>query len=389
MSDHVLGLRLLMIGDNLAFCRLTKRIAEQNGFDVTVTDDPDHFITAQSWNPTLIVLDLQMPEKDGIELLRDLSLNRCSAQIVLTSGLDRRTLDAALRLGTERGLSMNGILQKPATLEDLQDLLIRNMPPAALLSGHLSEAIVAEQLFLEYQPKIDCRLGRIVGAEALVRWRHPSLGVILPEQFIGLAEESDLIDPLTAWVFSTAAKQAAAWQQQGLTLEMAINISARNLRDIQLPDRLARQCADFGINPTSLTLELTETSAMHDAVHMIDVLTRLRVKGFKLSVDDFGTGYSSLVQLKRMPFSELKIDLSFVANMLHDRECEVIVPAIIDLAHKLGLESVAEGVESEAIWNALLGMGCSRGQGFHLGRPVAADRLDVATAKSPRPGHIK
>ena len=381
MSDHVLGLRLLMIGDNLAFCRLTKRIAEQNGFDVTVTDDPDHFITAQSWNPTLIVLDLQMPEKDGIELLRDLSLNRCSAQIVLTSGLDRRTLDAALRLGTERGLSMNGILQKPATLEDLQDLLIRNMPPAALLSGHLSEAIVAEQLFLEYQPKIDCRLGRIVGAEALVRWRHPSLGVILPEQFIGLAEESDLIDPLTAWVFSTAAKQAAAWQQQGLTLEMAINISARNLRDIQLPDRLARQCADFGINPTSLTLELTETSAMHDAVHMIDVLTRLRVKGFKLSVDDFGTGYSSLRLLARLPVDTLKVDRSFIQSIADTPNVATLVTTIVSLARAFNMHTVAEGVETSRQLEILRAMKCDEAQGYLFGRPTPASEVAAVIAR--------
>src|SRR5207244_9365887 len=138
------------------------------------------------------------------------------------------------------------------------------------------------------------------------------------------------------------------------------------LRDLELPDRLARLCERFAINPTGVTLELTETSAMRHAIQMMDVLTRLRVKGFKLSIDDFGTGYSSLIQLRKMPFSELKIDVSFVTQMLEDRDCEVIVPAIIDLAHKLGLEPVAEGVESEPIWDALLGLGGGRGQGFDL-----------------------
>jgi EAL domain-containing protein (putative c-di-GMP-specific phosphodiesterase class I) len=208
-----------------------------------------------------------------------------------------------------------------------------------------------------------------------VRWLHPRRGVIRPDQFITLAEKTDLIDPLTEWVFAAAVKQAAAWRDQGIALEVAINVSAKNLRDIQLPDRLARHCEGFGISPGSVTLELTETSAMGDPVQMIDVLTRLRVKGFKLSIDDFGTGYSSLIQIRRMPFSELKIDLSFVMHMLEDRDCRVIVEAIIDLARKLGLECVAEGVENKQIWNALLELECDRGQGYYLGRPMDADRI--------------
>jgi len=377
MGDGKGGLRLLMIDDDPAFCRLVSRVAKPQGFEVITTHEPDIFKKfVQSSAPTVIVMDLQMPGTDGIELLRDLALLRCTAPIVLASGLDLRTLDAALRLGTERGLTMDGVLQKPVPLQDLKDLLARHKPAdSALLAGDLGQAIATDQLFLEYQPKIDGPLGRITGVEALVRWLHPSLGVIRPDQFIALAEETDLIDPLTEWVFSTAAKQAAAWQQQGLALDVAINVSANNLWDIRLPDRLARHCEEFGIYPASLTLELTETSAMRNAVQMMDVLTRLRVKGFKLSIDDFGTGYSSLIQLRKMPFSELKIDLSFVMHMMRDKDCRIIVEVIIDLARKLGLTSVAEGVESELIWNTLLGLGCDRGQGYYLGRPMAADRI--------------
>jgi EAL domain-containing protein (putative c-di-GMP-specific phosphodiesterase class I) len=371
------NLRLLMIDDDLAFGRLIKRVAEPQGFEVITTDDPEKFKkTAQSWSPTLIVMDLQMPTQDGIELLRDLAVSKCTAPIVLSSGLDLRTLEAAQRLGTERGLKMEGVLQKPVPLQDLNDLMVRHKPVAgAPLSCDLAEAIISGQLFLEYQPKIDSRLGRITGVEALARWRHPTLGVIGPDRFIPLAEATDLIDPLTDWVFATAARQAAAWQRQGLALEVAINISAKNLRDIQLPDRLARYCEEVGVNPDLLTLELTETSAMHDAVHMMDVLTRLRVKGFKLSIDDFGTGYSSLMQLRKMPFSELKIDIAFVMQMMRDKDCRVIVEAVIDLTRKLGLKSVAEGVESEAIWRTLVELGCDHGQGYHLARPMSADRI--------------
>jgi EAL domain-containing protein (putative c-di-GMP-specific phosphodiesterase class I)/ActR/RegA family two-component response regulator len=366
-----------MIDDDPAFCRLVKRVAEPHGFDVITTDDPSIFKNSiKSSMPTVIVMDLQIPGTDGIELLRDLAVVRCTASIVLASGLDLRTLDAALRLGSERGLKMDGVLQKPVRLQDLKDLLAKHKPTdSTLLADDLSQAIAGDQLFLEYQPKIDGSLGRIAGVEALVRWLHPSRGVIRPDQFIALAEETDLIEPLTEWVFSTAAKQAASWQQKGLALDVAINVSAKNLRDLRLPDRLARHCQEFGIAPETLTIELTETSAMRDAVQMMDVLTRLRVKGFKLSIDDFGTGYSSLIQLRKMPFSELKVDISFVMHTLRDKDCRVIVEVIIDLARKLGLTSVAEGVETEEIWNTLLGLGCDRGQGYYLGRPMSADRI--------------
>jgi CheY-like chemotaxis protein len=248
MTDSTYRPRLLIIDDDLALCRLITRVAEPHGFEVIATDDPEKFRqTAQSWNPTLIVMDLQMPGTDGIELLRDLVLSKCTAQIVLTSGLDLRTLDAARHLGVERGLKMQGVLQKPASLEQLNELMARQKPAdGVLLAGDLGQAIAADQLFLEYQPNVSGRLGRITGVEALVRWLHPSRGLIRPDQFIALAEESDLIDPLTNWVFATAATQAAAWRQHGLPLNVAINISALNLRGIRLPDRLARQCEELG-----------------------------------------------------------------------------------------------------------------------------------------------
>lgn len=379
MSNRNFRPRLLIIDDDLAFSRMVKRVADPHGFDVVTTDDPASFRqTARSWSPTLIIMDLQMPGTDGIELLRDLALDKCKAEIVLSSGLDLRTLDAARHLGAERGLKMQGVLHKPIPLNELNELMARQKPAdEVLLAGELAHAIAADELFLEYQPKISGRLGRITGVEALVRWQNPKLGLIRPDLFIPLAEKTDLIDPLTNWVFATAVQQAATWQRQGLALDVAINISARNLQDIRLPDRFAKQCEEFGISPEMLTLELTETTAMRDVVHMMDVLTRFRVKGFKLSIDDFGTGYSSLVQLRKLPFSELKVDLSFVQHMLKDEDCRIIVEAIIELTHKLGLESVAEGVESEAIWVALLNLSCDRGQGYHLGRPMTADRIEA------------
>jgi EAL domain-containing protein (putative c-di-GMP-specific phosphodiesterase class I) len=271
---------------------------------------------------------------------------------------------------------MSQPLPKPMRVESLQERLAalkRAWQP--LLSTEIEAALAADQLFLEYQPKLDCRLGRITGAEALVRWRHPTQGIIRPDQFIALAEETGLIHGVTDWVVATAAAQAASWRADHLDLEIAVavNFSASDLQDLNLPERLEHHCRNAGIEPTFLTLELTETGAMRTAVQMMDVLTRLRLKGFRLSIDDFGTGYSSLVQLQRMPFSELKIDQSFVMQMLSNRGCRVIVEIIIDLARKLGLNSVAEGVEEDAALKALIDMGCDMAQGYCISRPIAPE----------------
>jgi EAL domain-containing protein (putative c-di-GMP-specific phosphodiesterase class I) len=190
---------------------------------------------------------------------------------------------------------------------------------------------------------------------------------------------------VTDWVVAAAARQAAEWQAQGSPVDVAINISAMDVEDIELPERLDQHCQDAGIDPGSIVLELTETGVMREAVPMMDVLTRLRIRGFRLSIDDFGTGYSSLVQLQRMPFSEVKIDQSFVTHMLKSESCRVIVDIVIDLARKLGLKSVAEGVEDEATLMALRDMGCDVAQGCHLSPPVPASDIPAVIVSRGAP----
>ena len=367
--------RLLMIDDDAAIGRFIKKVAVGLGFEVVTSDDPAVFLKqARTWLPTVIILDLQMPGTDGVELLRDLAADKCAANIILASGVNRKVLESTRELGEARGLRISGILEKPISLAKLRELLAA-FKPATLLSTDLSDAIAADHMFLEYQPKLDLRVGRIVGVEALVRWRHPVQGVVQPDTFIALAEQSDLIQRLTDWVIVAAAKQAAIWRRDNLALELAVNISARDIENRDLPERLERHCRDAGFPPTSIVLELTETGAMREPVQMMDVLTRLCLKGFRLSIDDFGTGYSSLVQLQRMPFSEIKIDRSFVMQMTKNKSCRVIAQIIVDLARNLELKSVAEGVEDEAALNALAAMGCDLAQGYHLSRPVTADRI--------------
>ena len=368
--------RVLIIDDDAAVRRTWTIVAEAAGFEARATDDADlvreHLA---SWRPRLVILDLHMPGRDGIQFLGDLGAQKCKAAVVLATASDSRTIAAAVQVGRERGLNMAGTLQKPFQLDRLRALLGRFLTLPQPSPGELAAAIDGHQLFLEYQPKVDCRRRIVSGVEALVRWQHPTHGRLVPHQFIPMAEESGLIEPLTNWVFGAAVEQAAAWRGAGLMLDVAVNISARNLDKGDLPDRLAKRCDEFGVDLDTIILEVTENSAMRDALHALEVLTRLRVKGFRLAMDDFGTAYSSLVQLQRMPFSELKIDRSFVINMAHEYSCEVIARIVIDLARDLGLKSVAEGVENEQTWEALRVMGCDAAQGHHLSHPLPADRI--------------
>ena len=388
MTQEIFGDRLLVVDDEPAFGATVKRVAQGCGFEVVVTETADAFINAaRLWHPTVIMLDLKIPGSDGVELLRSLAADKCSAHIVLSSGADAKVLESAMQLGRERGLRMGEGLQKPIRAESLRERLTGfKRLPKLQLSSDLARAISSEQLFLEYQPKLDCRLSRITGVEALVRWRHPQHGIIPPDQFIGLAEENGLIERLTDWVVGTAARQAARWHtERGLTLNVAVNVSARDVEHLDFPDRLERRCREAGLDPEYMTVELTETCAMREAMQMMDVLTRLRLKGFKLSIDDFATGYSSLVQLQKMPFSELKIDKSFVMQMTANRGCRVIVEILVDLARKLGLSSVAEGVEDQAALDSLIAMGCDMAQGYYVSRPIGADRITEFAADSAAP----
>ena len=244
------------------------------------------------------------------------------------------------------------------------------------LVSDLRHAIDAEGLALHYQPKAELTTRQVVGVEALLRWEHPVHGMVPPDEFVPMAEHSGLIGPLTSWVLDRALAQQAEWAARGTTLGMAVNISARSLLHPSLVDEVADQLAQHGIEPASLTLEITETSVMADPVRSIDILGRLADLGVRLSVDDFGTGYSSLSRLTKMPVDEVKIDKSLVFNMLHDAGDLAIVRTTIDLARHLDLEVVAEGIEDELTWERLRQLGCRRAQGYYLSRPMPAAALD-------------
>jgi EAL domain-containing protein (putative c-di-GMP-specific phosphodiesterase class I) len=291
-----------------------------------------------------------------------------------------------LHKATELGAS--AVMRKPFDADQLIEIVAKCLDAARSRSSQaigadatrtavaeLAAAIAGDQLFLEYQPKLDYRLARITGVEALVRWRHPERGTINPDKLIALAEESGLINRVTDWVVGEAARQVADWGAVGLNLGVSVNISAHDVADPQLPTRLTGLCSTAGIAPTLMTLELPQGYAMHDASAIKDALQRLRHLGFGLSVDNFGADASSLVQLKRLPFNEFKIDRPFIKEMMSSPESRQRVEMMVGLSRRLDLRCVAEGVEDGAAFNALREIGCEAAQGYFLSRPVPGQQI--------------
>lgn len=243
------------------------------------------------------------------------------------------------------------------------------------LMAALFIAIEANQLFLQYQPKLSMQTGRLVGVEALIRWQHPQYGLILPNEFIPPAEQTGLIKPLTDWVLKETFKQCVNWKQKGFEIGIAVNLSARNIEDPNLVPYISTLFSMSGIAPRLLKLEIVESVIMADPERAAQVLVQFSQMGVLSSIDDFGTGYSSLGYLKKLPVSELKIDKSFIKDMLTEEATAQIVHAIIELAHRLIISVVAEGVEDQETYDALKALGCDVVQGYHISRPLSADDL--------------
>ena len=243
------------------------------------------------------------------------------------------------------------------------------------LTFELRRAIEENQLVLHYQPVLRCGTGEVIGVEALVRWPHPRHGLMAPDRFIPLAEQSRLIRPLGRRVLEAAVQQQDRWWREGITLRMAVNLSIRNLQDPELVQCVTRVLDSYSVPPDWLTLEITESTLMADAEETLKVLAPLKAMGVRVSIDDFGTGFSSLSNLKRLPIDELKIDKTFVTEMASKKKDGLIVRSTIDLAHALGLVAVAEGVEEASAWVMLAAQGCDLAQGYYLCRPLPAAEL--------------
>ncbi|MGH2735602.1 MAG: putative bifunctional diguanylate cyclase/phosphodiesterase [Actinomycetota bacterium] len=249
------------------------------------------------------------------------------------------------------------------------------------LAAELRRALDNKELFLQYQPKAELGSGRVVGAEALVRWIHPVEGFMPPDEFIPLAERTGLIGPLTLYVLNSAIGQCREWLDKGLDLRVAVNLSVRNLLDLDLPRDIGGLLTKWGVSPDRLVLEITESTIMADPVRALEVVNELQRMGLSLAIDDFGTGYSSLAYLKRLPVEEIKIDRSFVMSMMADDNDAVIVRSTVDLGRNLGLRVVAEGVETAEMWDSLAELGCDIAQGYYLSRPLKPAEFETWLAE--------
>ncbi len=247
----------------------------------------------------------------------------------------------------------------------------------------LRQAIVGEQFFLTFQPKVDLLKSRITGVEVLLRWQHPEHGIIAPDQFIPVAERTGLIIPLTLWVLQQSLLQCRRWNEMGLDVSVAVNLTMWNLEAQELPDQIEALLRDTRLSPQHLELEITETSIMNDPQRVIRTLNQIRQLGARFAIDDFGTGYSSFTYLTKLPVSCIKIDKSFVQNIESDRDSSVVVKSIIDLGHNLGLNVVAEGVETSAARKLLKDFQCDEGQGFYFCRPIPADAMTQFLLQPP------
>ena len=391
--------RILILDDDAAVGQTIQWIAESLGFEAEfVTHSGEFFRIIDERCPEIITIDLVMPEMDGVEILRLLAERKCRAKIIVSSGMGPRVLDAAERSASQHGLDIVGILPKPVSRDALRLLVGEGSDPQEpsaqegksapggpfeVTKEALWEALDRHEFFMVYQPKIACKNSLPVGFEALVRWMHPVRGVVMPDEFIPMAEQTGLIDALTKQIFD----QSLGWFSSSFphsSITLSLNLSARSLVDFHLADNLAALCNRYQIAPERIVLELTESSAMVDPILSLDIMTRFRVKGFQLSIDDFGTGYSSMVQLVRLPFSEIKVDKSFVMQSKQSAESRAVSKSIIDLGHSLGLAVTAEGVEDLDMLIYLKIQECDMAQGYLIARPMPGDEaLNWAKDKLP------
>jgi diguanylate cyclase (GGDEF)-like protein len=248
-------------------------------------------------------------------------------------------------------------------------------PAGLLLLGQVRLALERDEFELHYQPKLDLRSKRVCGVEALLRWRHPERGLLMPLSFVPLIEQTALVDALTERVLELALRQMVRWREQGLELDMSVNLSARNLLDLGLPDRVQALLREHWVEPERLTVEVTESATMADPERAAEVLAALRERRVRVSIDDFGTGNASIAYLTQLPASEIKIDKAFITDLCEDSRAEAIASSTVDLARHLGLHVVAEGIETTAVLERLIELGCDTGQGYLISRPLTGDAL--------------
>jgi EAL domain-containing protein (putative c-di-GMP-specific phosphodiesterase class I)/AmiR/NasT family two-component response regulator len=335
--------------------------------------------------PDVMLIDLEMPGMDGIELIQELAHKAIPISIVVSSAKDDALISSVETMLQAYGLPVLGAIKKPLTLVQLDKAFskykpisieqLQDRPEIVMASSEITRALIEHQFVAYFQPKISITTGVIKGVESLIRWQHPEKGLIMPSQFIAIAEEHGLINELTMEVLDLALQQCRHWHERGLKITVAINLSMLSLSNSAFAEQIAHKVANYSIDPSFIMLEITETAVMGDVGNALGTLARLRLKGFGLSIDDYGTGFSSMQQLSRIPFTELKLDRSFVDGAHTKPHLRAILASSIEIAKKLDLRSVAEGVENEDDLTVLKELGCDIVQGYLTAKPMPGEEV--------------
>ena len=333
--------------------------------------------------PDLLLLDLNMPGMDGVEVVRCLVDRAYAGRIVLVSGEDPRVLAMVESLIRAHRLNVVGHLAKPFTRESMQDIIEKAMrgigdapAPRKVYDLEAVRTALAEgQLVNFYQPVVDVQTAALVGVETLVRWRHPDDGLVYPDQFVGVAEQHGLIDQLSRAVLGNALADAAEWRRRRLAPRIAVNLVLENLLSSSFVDFLAQEVARLQFAPSDLVLEVIQHRTTEDLRAPLEILARLRMRRFRLALDDFGTGHATLSQLRDIPFDELKIDRSFVHGATRNPTVKAIYDASVALGKQLGMTVVAVGVETRQDWELVRGTRCDLAQGYFFGRPMSSEHF--------------
>lgn len=393
MRTKVAQLSVLVVEDHDFQRQVAMRLLQQTGVGTALEAADGKSALAllgQQEHPVDVVLvDLDLPQMDGIEFIGHVAQGRLANAIVVLTALDPSLLNTVRIMARASGMRVLGTVEKPLTQAKLAevvdlyftaDLMVDEDPHPDLDAGLLAEALANDAFEAWFQPQVAIGSGFVTGVEALARWRLNGR-MVSPARFIPELERTGLIDSLTEKILAQACRWQVRWREAGMQLGISVNVSMHNLEDTSAADRYQAIVQAAGVDPHDVTLEITESAMMHEAAPVLNVLARLRLKGFGLSVDDFGTGWSSLSQLAQLPVTELKIDQGFVNGAASDARNRAVVEASIELGRKLGLTTVAEGVRSVEEWQMLAELGCTRAQGELIGMGVPGDQLAGALEK--------
>ncbi len=388
--DNQKQMRVLVLDDDSFMLEFITHLLKELGVsEVLVAENGRsglYVLAGQVADIDLLICDIEMPGMDGIEFLRNIADQNYRGKIALFSGVNADLLKAAERLAMARGLNIIGTLSKPVTMGAIAAMLeqISLSVPQVLDSdktlqvldvADIEHALASDHFGIYYQPKVSAVTGHVMGVECLTRWWHAQYGYVLPDNFISIAEQTGLINDFTRHVLRKSAEQLHVWLQQSLDLRISVNVSMENLDRFNLPELYEETIKKCGVPVERVTLEITESKLGKDFAQTLDILTRIRLKGFGLAIDDFGTGYSSMETLKHMPFTELKVDRLFAHGASNDLATRAILESSIKLGRSLNLNVVVEGIETEADYRLATELGCDEIQGYFIAKPMPADEF--------------